>query len=546
MSKKLRILPLGGLGEVGKNMMVYEYDDNIIIVDTGIMFPENDMLGIDYIIPDFEYLLSKRDKIRAIIITHGHEDHTGAITHVIDKINVPIYATRLTRGLVEVKLERAGLLDSTSLSTVNAGDTINIGPFQVEFFHVCHSIPDTVGLGITTPAGLVVHTTDYKFDPTPVDGWPTDFAKLAEFSSRGVLALLADSTNADKPGWTPSEKVIGPAFDEVFNNAPGRILVASFASLISRMQQVVDTTERYNRKVAFVGYSMRKNSKMAKKLGYLDVPKGIEVSLDEALKLPADKTVLMCTGSQGEPMSIMGRLSAGTNRRFGLEEDDTIVLSAHPIPGNEEGIYRTINQLFRRGANVLYEPLTSVHVSGHAKQDEMTLMLHLVKPKYLIPTHGELRHLKQHAVIARNAGMPSENVQVIENGQIVEFMDGELQLGDRIPGGYIFVDGSRVGEVGPSVMREREALAKEGVVLISLVLNNKGVLMEDPEVITRGFVYKHDQASDELMDDVRKHAIRAVKRSKSDIYDHVIQTVRSYLYSKTKSRPMVLVTISWV
>jgi ribonuclease J len=546
MSKKLRILPLGGLGEVGKNMMVYEYGENILVVDTGIMFPENDMLGIDYIIPDFEYLVSNRDKIRGIVITHGHEDHTGAITHVMDEINAPIYATPLTRGLVEVKLERAGLLERTELNTVHAGDTINIGPFQVEFFHVCHSIPDTVGLGITSPAGLVVHTTDYKFDPTPVDGWPTDFAKLAEFSSRGVLALLADSTNADKPGWTPSEKEIEPAFEDVFTNAPGRILVASFASLISRMQQVVDATDRHGRKVAFVGYSMRKNSKMAKKLGYLDIPDDVEVSLDEALKLPNDEVVLMCTGSQGEPMSIMGRLATDTNRRFGLEEDDTIVLSAHPIPGNEEGIYRTINSLFRRGANVLYEPLKSVHVSGHAKQDEMTLMLHLVKPKYLIPTHGELRHLKQHAVIAREAGMPEENIKVIENGQIVEFENGRAELGDRIPGSYVFVDGSRVGEVGPSVMREREALAKDGVVLISLVLNKKGKLVEDPEVITRGFVYKYDESADELMDDVRKHAINAVKRSKGDIYDQVVQTVRSYLYSKTKSRPMVLVTLNWV
>jgi len=546
MSKKLRILPLGGLGEVGKNMMVYEYGENILVVDTGIMFPENDMLGIDYIIPDFDYLLANRDKVRGIVITHGHEDHTGAITHVMEEIDAPIYATRLTRGLLEVKLERSGLLDRTDLNTVHAGDSVNIGPFEVEFFHVCHSIPDTVGLGITTPAGLVVHTTDYKFDPTPVDGWPTDFAKLAEFSSRGVLALLADSTNADKPGWTPSEKEIEPAFEDVFTNAPGRILVASFASLISRMQQVVDATERHGRKVAFVGYSMRKNSKMAKKLGYLEIPEGVEVSLDEALKLPSDEVVLMCTGSQGEPMSIMGRLAAGINRRFSLEEDDTIVLSAHPIPGNEEGIYRTINSLFRRGANVLYEPLKSVHVSGHAKQDEMTLMLHLVKPKYLIPTHGELRHLKQHGVVARDAGMPDENIKVIENGQIVEFENGQAELGDRIPGGYVFVDGSRVGEVGPSVMREREALSKDGIVLISLVLDKKGKLVEDPEVITRGFVYKHDESADELMDDVRKHAIKAVKRSKGDIYDQVVQTVRSYLYSKTKSRPMVLVTLNWV
>ncbi|MBC8333278.1 MAG: ribonuclease J [Anaerolineae bacterium] len=544
MNNKLRIIPLGGLGEVGKNMMVYEYDDQILVVDTGIMFPTNDMLGIDYIIPDFEYLTEHRDKICGIVITHGHEDHTGAITHVLEEINAPIYATRLTLGLVEVKLARGGLLQKAELIPVNAGDSLEIGPFTVEFFHVSHSIPDAVGLGITTPAGLVVHTGDYKFDPTPVDGWPTDFAKLAEFSSRGVLALMADSTNADKSGWTPSERVIDPAFDKVFAEAEGRIIVATFASLISRMQQVVDAAERHGRKVAFVGYSMENNSKMAIKLGYLEAPAETVVPLEEALKLPAADVVLMATGSQGEPSSMVGRLSMGTNRRFSIKEGDTIVLSSHPIPGNEEVIYRTINRLFRRGANVLYEPLTAVHVSGHAKQDEMTLMLHLVKPKYLIPIHGELRHLRQHATLAQDSGISPENIAVIENGQIVEFEDGVLNLGDRIPGGYIFVDGARVGEVGPSVVREREALAREGVVLVSLVLDHGGRLRELPEIITRGFVYKHE--ADELLDAVSERIVETVKSSPGNIHDQVVQTVRSYLYNETKSRPMVLVTLSWV
>ena len=544
MNNKLRIIPLGGLGEVGKNMMVYEYDDQILVVDTGIMFPTNDMLGIDYIIPDFEYLTEHRDKICGIVITHGHEDHTGAITHVLEEINAPIYATRLTLGLVEVKLARGGLLQKAELIPVNAGDSLEIGPFTVEFFHVSHSIPDAVGLGITTPAGLVVHTGDYKFDPTPVDGWPTDFAKLAEFSSRGVLALMADSTNADKSGWTPSERVIDPAFDKVFAEAEGRIIVATFASLISRMQQVVDAAERHGRKVAFVGYSMENNSKMAIKLGYLEAPAETVVPLEEALKLPAAEVVLMATGSQGEPSSMVGRLSMGTNRRFSIKEGDTIVLSSHPIPGNEEVIYRTINRLFRRGANVLYEPLTAVHVSGHAKQDEMTLMLHLVKPKYLIPIHGELRHLRQHATLAQDSGISPENIAVIENGQIVEFEDGVLNLGDRIPGGYIFVDGARVGEVGPSVVREREALAREGVVLVSLVLDHGGRLRELPEIITRGFVYKHE--ADELLDAVSERIVETVKSSPGNIHDQVVQTVRSYLYNETKSRPMVLVTLSWV
>ncbi|MBL7161426.1 MAG: ribonuclease J [Anaerolineales bacterium] len=544
MTNKLRIIPLGGLGEVGKNMMAYEYDDEILIIDTGIMFPDNDMLGIDYIIPDFDYLLPNRDKVRGIVVTHGHEDHTGAIHHVLEKINAPIYATALTRGLLEVKLSRGGLLGKADLHTIQAGDSVDIGPFQVEFFHVCHSVPDAVGLGITTPAGLVVHTADYKFDPTPVDGWPTDFAKLAEFSSRGVMALLADSTNADKPGWTPSERMIDPAFDDVFGEAPGRIIVASFASLISRMQQVADAAERHGRKLAFVGYSMTENSKMALKLGYLDIPDETLVSLDQALKMPDDEVILMCTGSQGEPSSIMGRLSTGTNRRFSVKEGDTIVLSSHPIPGNEEGIYRTINRLFRRGANVIYEPLASVHVSGHASQDEMALMIHLVKPEYLIPIHGELRHLRQHAVIAQEAGMPEEKVKVAENGQIIEFVDGELTLGDRVPGGYIFVDGSRVGDVGPSVVREREALARDGVVLVSLVLDQGGRLIETPEIITRGFVYKH--GADELLEAATQRAVEAVENSNGNIHDHVVQTLRSFLYNETKSRPMVLVTLSWV
>jgi ribonuclease J len=544
MNNKLRIVPLGGLGEVGKNMMAYEYDDQILIVDTGIMFPDNDMLGIDYIIPDFEYLLPDPERVCGIVVTHGHEDHTGAIHHVLEKINAPIYATPLTLGLIEVKLARGGLLGKADLNTIHAGDTVDIGPFTVEFFHVCHSVPDAVGLGITTPAGLVVHTADYKFDPTPVDGWPTDFAKLAEFSSRGVLALLADSTNADKPGWTPSERVIDPALDDVFSEAPGRIIVASFASLISRMQQVADAAERHGRKLAFVGYSMTENSKMARKLGYLEVPDDTLVSLDQALGMPDEDVVLMCTGSQGEPSSIMGRLSRGTNRRFGVKEGDTIVLSSHPIPGNEETIYRTINRLFRRGANVIYEPLAPVHVSGHASQDEMALMIHLVKPEYLIPIHGELRHLRQHAVLAQEAGMPAEYIEVVENGQIIEFIDGELEIGKRIPGGYIFVDGSRVGEVGPSVVREREALARDGVVLISLVLDQNGRLHEDPEIITRGFVYKH--SSEELLDAVGERVAEAIESSDDNIHNHVVQTARSFLYNETKRRPMVLVTLSWV
>ena len=542
-NKKLRIIPLGGLGEVGKNMMLYEYGENIIIVDTGIMFPENDMLGIDYIIPDFNYLLDKRHLVRGIIITHGHEDHTGAIRHIMEEIDAPIYATQLTRGLLEVKLARGGLLDRKKLNTVEAGDQITIGPFTIEFFHVCHSIPDGVGVGITTPAGLVVHSGDYKFDHTPVDNWPTDYAKLGEFSGRGVLALLADSTNADKPGWTPSERVIDPAFDQVFSEAEGRIIIASFASLISRMQQVANAAQRHNRKLAFAGTSMVENAKMARKLGYLRIPEDLMVNIEQALNMNPAEIVLMSTGTQGEPSSILGRLSTGTNRHFDIIPGDTVVFSSHPIPGNEESIYRTINRLFRRGANVIYEPIAPVHVSGHASQEEMKLLLHLVKPKYFIPIHGELRHLKQHATLAQEVGLSRGKIAVIENGQVVEFENGKMSLGNRIPGGYVFVDGARVGDVGPSVVREREALARDGIVVISLIVEKRsGRLMEEPEIITRGFVYKRD--AEDLLAVARNRISETINQGNGNLQDDIEQTMKTFFYNETKRRPMVFVTIN--
>ncbi len=542
-----RIIPLGGLGEVGKNMMVYEYDDQILVVDAGLMFPDNDMLGIDYIIPDFEYLITNREKVCGIIVTHGHEDHTGAIHHLLEQVNAPIYATPLTRGLLEVKLSRGGLLGQVTLNTVQAGGMAQIGPFQVEFFHVCHSVPDGIGLGITTPVGLVIHTGDFKFDHTPVDNWPTDYAKLAEFSGRGVLALLADSTNADKPGWTPSERVIDPAFDEVFRKAPGRIIIASFASLISRMQQVANAAVSHNRKLAFVGMSMVENAKIARKLGYLEMPDDLLVSVEQALKMRPKEIVLMSTGTQGEPSSIMGRLSTGTNRQFDIEPGDTVVLSSHPIPGNEESVYRTINRLFRRGANVIYERIAPVHVSGHASQEEMKLLLNLVRPKYFIPIHGELRHLYQHARLANQVGISEDRVLVIENGMVVELTpDGFMRLADRIPGGYVFVDGVSVGEVGPSVMREREILAQDGFVLVNLTLDHLSCrLREAPEIITRGFVYE-PEASD-LLENTRRIVTESVDCvSNGHLREDLEQTVKSFLYSKTKRRPMVFVTISQV
>ncbi|HEY9086900.1 MAG TPA: ribonuclease J [Anaerolineaceae bacterium] len=541
--RTLRIIPLGGLGEVGKNMMAYEYGNNILVVDTGLMFPENDMLGIDYIIPDFDYLRSRRDLVRGIIITHGHEDHTGAIHHALEVIQAPIYATPLTRGLLEVKLARNGMLQKADLRTVQAGDTVQIGPFKVDFFHVCHSIPDGVGLGIETPAGLVVHTGDYKFDHTPVDNWPSDYAKLAEFSRRGVLALLGDSTNAERAGWTPSERVVDAAFDKVFREAQDRIIIASFASLISRMQQVANAAQRYGRKLAFVGTSMQDNVKMATKLGYLDIPENLVISIEQARTMPGREVAIMCTGSQGEPTSILGRLSVGRNRLFDLQPGDTVVLSSHPIPGNEENVYRTINRLFERGANVIYESIAPVHVSGHASQEEMKLLIHLTRPKFFIPVHGELRQLKQHALLARQLGIPEENIAVVENGQVIELTADSMKLGERVPASMVFVDGSGVGDVGPDVMREREELSRDGIVLVNLSLDPvTHRLRQEPEIMTRGFMVKGE--SDEVLAQARRKIIESVNSANGNLQQDVEQAVKNVLFSETRRRPMVFVTVN--
>jgi ribonuclease J len=525
-------------------MLAVEYGENILIIDTGIMFPENDMLGIDYIIPDFDYLLDKVDKVRGIVVTHGHEDHVGAIRHVLQEIQAPIYATPLTRGLLEVKLRRGGKLKDADLNTIKAGAQVEIGPFNVEFFHVCHSIPDGVGLGITTPAGLIVHSGDFKFDHTPVDGWPTDFGKLAEFGSRGVMALLADSTNSDRPGWTPSEAVIDPALDDVFRRAKGRILIGTFASLISRIQQAANAAARHDRVIAFVGTSMVENTKIASKLGYLVTPKNLTVSLDQALKMPPSKVALICTGTQGEPSSILGRLSTGSNRRFDVQSGDTIILSSHPIPGNEEMIHRTINRLFQRGADVIYDAIAPVHVSGHASQEEIKFLLQLVKPKYLIPIHGELRHLKQHAALAREVGIPAENIAVVENGTVIEFQDGKMMVGDRIPGGYVFVDGSVVGDVGTRVLRERESLARDGFVIVHLVFDSKThTIKGKPEIISKGFVFVPEATElfDYARDIIRK---LASDPDQKDMKNRIEKELSKMFYVETKRRPLVLVLSS--
>ena len=543
MSKKLKIIPLGGLGEVGKNMMAYEIDGQILVVDAGLMFPDNDMIGVDYIIPDFEYLYDKSHMVAGIIITHGHEDHIGAIHHVLSRVPAPVFATKLTLGLIEVKLARNGMANKADLRPVKAGDTVQIGPFKVEFFHVSHSIPDAVGVGITTRAGLVVHTGDYKFDQTPVDNWPTDYAKLTEFSSRGVDLLLADSTNSERPGWTPSERIVGPAFDQVIENAPGRVIIATFASLISRMQQVADSAVKNKRKLAFVGMSMVDNAKMARNLGYLQVPDDTLVPIENALNLPPRQVVLMCTGSQGEPSSIIGRLSAGTNRQFDLLPNDTVVLSSHPIPGNEEVISKTINRMIRSGANVIYDSIAPVHVSGHASQEEQKLMLNLVRPRNFMPMHGELRQLHRHAYLARQVGIPDENIFIVENGNVIELLNGKVTIGERIPGGYVVVEGSNIGEADQDVMREREQLARSGIFVVNLSIDKQtNRLLDDPEIITRGFVSSDD--AETLIPAVRKRVIDVIHGGGMSVQKDIVDVVRTFIYNETKRRPMVFVTIT--
>jgi len=542
--KNLKIIPLGGLGEVGKNMTVYEVNNQILIVDAGMMFPDADMIGIDYIIPDFEYVKERRNQVVGIIVTHGHEDHTGAIGHLLEYVDAPVYATPLTNGLIKNKLNRRNLSKDAKLINVHAGETVQIGPFKVDFFHVCHSFPDGVGLGIETPAGIIVHTGDYKFDHTPVDGLPTDYGKLAELGGRGVLALLADSTNAERPGWTPSERVIDAAFDRVFKKAQGRIIIATFASLISRIQQVLEVAQRYGRKVCFAGLSMVENAKIAKELGYLQYDENQIVGIDQALSMPISKVVLMVTGSQGEPTSILGRLANGTNRQFTIQEGDTVVLSSSPIPGNEEGVYRAINRLMEQGADVVYSDIEAVHVSGHASQEEMKLLLHLVRPRYLIPVHSETRMLRQHKRLAMELGMDEQQIPIVQNGRVIELSHGELKLGERIPGGYVFVDGTSVGNIDNSTIRDRAMLSQDGVLLINLSLDKDNGSYKDLELISRGFIGQEAEA--DLFEELRKRIHRMTLSPAKNMQKEIQNLAISYLNEETKRRPYIFVSISKV
>ncbi len=541
MAERLRIVPLGGLGEVGKNMLSIEYGRNILVVDAGIMFPESDMLGIDYIIPDWNYLRERRDRIRAIVITHGHEDHIGALPHFLEEFDVPVYATRLTRGLIEVKLKKS-LHDRVTLNTYAPGDVIHIGPFTIEPYHVCHSIPDGVGLGITTPAGLLVHSGDFKFDHSPVDGWPTDYAKLAEFSGRGVLALLSDSTNADQPGNTPSEAVLNDAFVQVMRGAPGRVIVATFASLISRIQQVVDVAAQMGRKIALAGKTMVENAKIARELGYLRIPEGMLMSLGEIADLPPREAVIMATGAQGEPTAVLGRLAVGQHPSLHIQEGDTVVLSSHTIPGNEELTHRVINRLFQKGADVYYDPLLPVHVSGHASQEEQKLLINMLRPRLFVPIHGELRHLKQHGKIARQLGIPAENIAVVENGYVLTLGE-RLEIGERVPGGYVFVDGAQVGEIGPAVIREREELGRDGFVMAIVCYERRsGRPVSRPRIVTRGFVFLPgaENLLTQAEDVVKSAATVKPGTSATEIETHMHEALSKFLYRETRRRPVVI------
>jgi ribonuclease J len=541
MNHTLRVIPLGGLGEVGKNMMVIEYDHQILVIDAGLMFPENDMLGIDVVLPDYGYLLDKVDQVQAIVLTHGHEDHIGALPYLLRELGAPIYGTRLTLGLAETKLRRHQVLDRAEMHTIQDGDRLDIGPFDVEFFRVSHSIPDCVGLAIGTPVGTIVHSGDFKFDYTPVDGQPTDLGRLATLGTRGVLALLADSTNALQPGFTPSERVLDRAFDQVFVEAQGRIIVGTFASLISRLQQVLNCAKRNGRQVAIAGRTIADNVSIARKLGYIEIPDNTLISLDQSQTLPPERLVLLATGTQGEPSSTLTRMSTQRHPVIQIKENDTVIMSAPIIPGNEELVHRTINRLYQQGAHVVYDEFATVHVSGHACKEELKLLIQLLQPKFLVPIHGELRHLHAHARLAAEMGVPRDHVLVVENGHILEFTPDQATIGERVPGGYVFVDGAGIGDVGPSLMQEREQLANDGFVVVVIARSSQGQLLAQPRFVTRGFVFQ-PQAS-RLLDGVEAQVEQIVGRyaaaSDAELGSALRRALADYFYRQTRRRPVI-------
>ncbi len=543
--QKLRIIPLGGVGEVGKNLLALEYGDDIIMIDCGVMFPDEEMYGVDLVIPDVSYLEEHKDKVRGIIITHGHEDHTGALPYIWPKLRVPIYATRLARGLIAVKMKEHKLLDESYLRMISPGETIGLGAFRVEFFHVCHSIPDGVGLAIHTPVGTIVHSGDYKFDQTPVDGKLTDYARLSQLGEEGVLCLLGDSTNAEKPGFTPSEKVVSESFERVFSQTDGRIIVATFASNISRIQQVIDVAVRHNRRVGILGRSMINNVRMAGELGYLNLRGTQLLRLDEIPRHPPSKTAIVSTGSQGEPTSALSKMANQDYKGLQIVRGDTVVISATAIPGNEELVNHTIDNLFRLGADVIYEKSMQVHVSGHGSQEDQRLLLSLLKPKFFIPVHGEYRHLTLHSRLAQETGVAPGNIEIIEDGDVIELDEDSMQRDGTVTAGYVYVDGLGVGDVGEHVLRDRKLLSQDGIVIVSVMVDaHTGKLLNDAEIMTRGFVYEREAG--DLLAAARDFVRQTMEEHHAadagwGFYTNMIrEELSSFLYARTHRRPIIL------
>ncbi|SFL39072.1 ribonuclease J [Pelosinus propionicus] len=543
--QKIQIIPLGGLGEIGKNMTVVRYGDDIIVIDAGLMFPEDDMLGIDLVIPDISYLLENRDLVRGIILTHGHEDHIGALPYVLKQLNVPVYGTRLTLGILEGRLKENNV-PLTSLISVKASDEIEVGSFKVGFIRISHSIADAVALSIKTPAGTIVHTGDFKFDQTPVDGKVTDFHKLAELGDQGVLVMLADSTNAEHPGYTMSEKSVGVTFDEMFYNASGRIIIASFSSNVHRVQQAIDTACKYKRKVAVLGRSMINVVTISSELGYLNIPDGVLIDIDQINNYPASGVVIITTGSQGEPMSALTRMAMSDHRKVDIIPGDTIIISATPIPGNEKLVSRTIDYLLRQGAEVLYERTSGIHVSGHASQEELKMMHNLIRPKFFIPVHGEYRHLVKHSKLAQELGMAKDHIFIAENGQVLEFTPDKGSITGKVASGIVLIDGLGVGDVGNIVLRDRRQLSQEGILIVVITMDKQGgCVVAGPDIVSRGFVYVRE--SEQLMDEAKNKVRQTLDKCELNnvtewamIKSSVRDTLGKYLYEKTRRRPMIL------
>ena len=542
---KLRIVPLGGLGEIGKNMMVLEYGDDMIAVDAGVMFPKEEMLGVDLVIPDISYILDRREEFRGIFITHGHEDHIGALPYILGQVNVPVYASPLTHGLITVKLRESRMLKDSHIHQVKAGDKVKMGVFEVEFFRVCHSIPDAMGLAIRTPVGLVVHTGDFKFDHTPVDGKRSDFGKLAQIGAEGVLLLMSDSTYAELEGYTPSEMVVSEVMDRVIAQAEGRVIVATFASLISRVQQVIDAAVKSNRRVAIVGRSMVDNVQMSIKMGYLKMPAGTLVKPEEIKNVPQNELVIVTTGSQGEPTSALVRMANRDHREVEIMPGDTVVISATPIPGNEVLVHRTIDNLYRQGAKVLHDKMQRVHVHGHAAREELKAMISLMRPRYFVPLHGEYRHLTMHAAIAKDMGIPDDHIFVLEDGQTLEVTETTAQRGEEVAAGPIYVDGLARWDMESVVLRDRKMLSKDGIVVVILAVDQQtSEVIGDPEIISYGFVDEVERPeivkrSRRLVQESLDHA-RGQPADLSYIHGKVKDSLSKYYYEATRRRPMVL------